>query len=772
MADIDAPIAKRGPDAVARRAGLPDLRRGTPMLAGAGGMEAPAARELSVNELWRMLVKWRWLVIGTTAAGLAIAIVVTLLMKPVYRGVATIEINDEPTQVVQIGQVQPQSSGSPDSLSTQIGLLGSRSLAERVARDLNLPNRADLVDQALPRAVRADVATGAVQGGFKSEPVRDSRLVKLEFDSRDPNLAARVANGYADGFIAANLDRRFETTAYARDFLQNRIASVKTHLEASERQLVGYARQEGIIDVASPNGKSSDSSVSSLTTNSLVALNQALAQAETDRITAEQKLRQAGTSVAAASAINNPVTQQMRSQLADLQSQLQENQTLYKKDFPAMVRLRDRIAALQGSLSAESSTISGSTSKSLAADYRSAAARERQIRGQVNALKTSALDLRDRSIQYTILQREVDTNRALYDGLLQRFKEVSVAGGVGENLVSIVDRAQVPGRPFSPNLPLNVILGLLAGLLVGMAAAVAREIVSDTIETPDDVEEKLGLRTLGIVPRFSKKDSFLKLLAEPRSPIVEAYQSVVSALRFSTQEGAPRTLLVTSSRAAEGKSSTALAIAQTFASSGLRVLLVDADMRKPTFKVGEGDVVGLSNLLTGDTDLEGAIYPVHEQKMWLLPSGPIPLSPAELLSTDRFATILAQLAGMFEMVVIDGPPVLGLADAPLMGAVTDGTVVVLESRAVRGQAARGIVARLRSSESHVIGVILTKYADRGARSGYGYGYGYGASYGYGYGEGETRSTKTELRLIARGQDGSGSIGRDDAEAILADDDAR
>lgn len=708
---------------------------------------APAShleQMLTISHLWQTILRWRWVIIGATVAGLAVAIAVSLMMTPRYRAAVTIEVNREPTQIIQVGNVQPAAISDDQSyLDTQIGILTSRSLAERVARQLNLASNPSIVDQSLPLAARQGAAAGVVAGGFAAEPVRSSRLLTLSFSSPDPQIAARVANGYADNFISSNLERRFETTAYARDFLERRIAAVKGKLEQSERQLVDYARAQGIVDLGATG--TSGNGGGSLATASLVALNDALSQAQVQRIEMEQKLRLSRAANAQAAAVNNGPVQGLRVELAKLQSQYQENLNVYKPDYPAMVRLQQQIAALKKNLQSESSALSGSVSSTLEADYRAALAREHELQGKVAQLRSSALDLRQRSIRYTILQREVDTNRTLYDGLLQRFKEVGVAGGVGENLISIVDRANVPGAPYSPRLLLNVLGGLAAGLILGLGYAFGKEFVDDKIETPDDLEQKLGLRPLGVIPRFGKNDRFVKLISEPRSPVFEAYQSAVTSLRFSTSDGTPKTLLITSSRPSEGKSSSSLALAQAFARSGQRTVLVDADMRMPTFVPDTKDAIGLSNLLTGDRDIERAIYSAKLDNLFFLSSGPIPPNPAELLSGHRFIEVLDELCSRFDQVVIDGPPVLGLADAPLLASSVKGVVMVFESGGIRRQVAATALGRLRGAHANVVGAMLTKFNDK--RIGQGYGYGYGYEYGYGSGQ---HSVEPARRLIDLG----------------------
>jgi capsular exopolysaccharide synthesis family protein len=314
---------------------------------------------------------------------------------------------------------------------------------------------------------------------------------------------------------------------------------------------------------------------------------------------------------------------------------------------------------------------------------------------------------------------------------------------VGTNEVSIVDRAQVPSAPFSPNLPLNVALGLFAGLLLGFGAAFAIEWIDDTVKTPDDVTNKLHTASLGVIPVAPKGATVREQLEDRRSEISEAYQSVRAALQFSTGHGVPRTLLITSTRAAEGKSSTALAISQTLATLGASVLLIDGDMRKPTFRGPSGNAEGLSTLLAGAENLRECVHPTEIERLFLLPGGPIPPNPAELLASGRLPQILTELSDLFDHVVIDAPPVLGLADAPLLSATCEGTLLVVEAGSVRRAAALNALARLNAAGAHMMGAVLTKFSAK--RSGYGYGYGYGYGDQYSYREGE--EPKKQIALV-------------------------
>ncbi|MDQ3077270.1 MAG: polysaccharide biosynthesis tyrosine autokinase [Pseudomonadota bacterium] len=681
--------------------------------------------DLNLAALLRIIGEWRWLVLSAVALGVAAAVIVTLLSTPLYRAGATLEANPPAVEIMDEQSATRAAATSWDFLATQVGLLQSRSLAERVAQDLNLASNEAFVDPEQDAVARLKAATSKVRAGLSVESPEEGQLIEISYVSDSPQLAAQIVNGLADGFIRSNLERRYEASSYARNFLERQIAKVRGELEASERQLVGYAQAQGIINTGGGTEGQAGSDVGSLQGESLVALNQALAAAVTRRIAAEGVYRQ--SRAAGNTAEVNASSAAMRQVRGALEAEYQEKLTLMKPDHPDMVSLRSRIDELDRQVRIENSQVAGGRSNSLLADFQAAASAERSLRAQVAQLKGSVLNLRGRSIQYTILQREVDTNRALYDALLQRYKEIGVAGGIGTNLISVVDRGEVPAMPHSPNLPLNLLIGLGLGLVAGLGAAVLLEFLNDTIKTRDDVRNKLGLACLGAIPKRIGKGSFVEDLKDPTSVVSEAYSSVLAALRFSTDAGAPKTLLITSTRDSEGKSSTALALSQNFARLGKKVLLIDSDLRKPTFKAATKKQ-GLAQLLTTDDAVRDHVVMTQYQNLWLMPCGAVPPNPADLLSTSRFHAILTEAAEHFDMVVVDAPPVLGLADAPLLAAVCNGTMMVVESGRARTQAVIAAINRLEASGSFIVGATLTKAQERSG----GYGYGY-EPYRYGVG---------------------------------------
>lgn len=682
----------------------------------------PAASQgLDFDRLLQSFIHWRWLIAGGVAGALLLAVLVTLATTPMYRAKVTLEVNPVTVRVVD-DKDRPQESAVDNEtlIATQVGLLTSRSTAERVAQELNLANNRQVVGTSGTATERLRRATDVVVGGLKVKPPLSGTLIEFTYSSPSAELSAAVANQLAGSFISGGMERRYDASAYARNFLNQQIVKSRGDLEKSERQLVAYAQSQGIINTSgrSIDGQSTGD-VNSLQGESLVGINRALGDATARRIAAEGAYRQ-GIAVGATSDVTSS-TAALRAARATLQAEYQEKRTLMKPEHPDMLSLQSRIGEIERQIVREGSQVAASRSNSLLADYRAAAAAERALAGRVGQLKGSVLDLRGRSIQYNILQREADTNRSLYDALLQRYKEVGVAAGIGSSPVSIVDTAQVPGAPDRPDLRYNLLVGLALGLIAGLGAAVALDFLYDTIKTRDDVRSKLGLACLGMVPKVAAKGEFLDNLKDARSIVGEAYGAVVAALRFSTDDGFPRRIMISSARANEGKSSSALALAQNVARLGNRVLLIDADLRKPVFRSAK-QKVGLTHLLTGEAvDPMSHVQPTQFDGLFLLPAGPIPPNPADLLSSGRLQSMLQQLEGQFDMLIVDGPPCMGLADALLLSSIVNNVLFVVESGRTRTKGALESLGVLRSTGANIVGAILTKVS--GELGGYGY-YGY------------------------------------------------
>lgn len=687
----------------------------------------------------RIALRWRWVILGATIALMALGLVVTLLMTPQYTAASTIEILRESDQVTSFEGVQRETSiADQEFYQTQYGLLRARTLAERVAAELNLVDNPDFFAMfgaaeegeaafainngrypAQGRAQRQRVAGEVLLDHVSIEPTRLSRLVDIRFTSPDPAFSASVANAWAENFIESNLERKLQSTSYGRDALQRQLTDYKQRLDESQRELVTYASNQEIINLPATSEGAQERPI---VADNLAALNSALSEAIADRIAAESRFRQAGSAGGTAAALGNTAINNLRQRRAELAGEYQQLMVRFEPGYPEAQAIEQQITALDSAITREESRVSGSVQ----AEYRQAVQRESALEARVNALKEEYLDLRRRSIQYNIFEQEVDTNQALYDGLLQRFEEIGIAGGVGVNNVAIVDLADIPQTPSSPRLLLNMLIALLGGLLIGVAIALGLEQLDESIGDPTELQRRLGLPLLGSVPKV-EEETPLEALTDRKSELVDAYLAVQTNLGFTTEHGIPRAFSVTSTRPGEGKSTTALALATILSRQGRKVILVDGDMRSPSVHqlAGVTHDRGLSNFLTGEDALDSLIFRIEDLGVDAMTSGPIPPNAAELLTGNRLSQMVERLLVTYDHVVVDSPPVLGLADAPLIGSQMDGVIYAVESHGIRTTQVKTALGRLISARVKVFGGIVTKFDARKAHFGYDYDYGYG-----------------------------------------------
>lgn len=700
--------------------------------------------DFSLADIFTVLWERKWWILLAALLGLIAALGYSLLQSPKYRATAIIELNPPTVPVLANANESSEEMVVPATdrqfQETQIGILRSRALAERVVQDLSLvkegaaesPGRS--ANGAVPN-LAANIATG-----LTVKPSPDSRLVELSYESESPQEAAKLANGFAKSFIDLTLDRKYEATTSARKFLEERIKTVREDMNQAERELVAYAKANGIILLPSGNGEEG-AGTSTLTGESLGALNSALAVAQQKRIAAEGRYRQAGSLTEGAA--NSSA---LRQEKAGLEAEYREKSTYLKESFPEMARLKSRIDELDRQIRNENSRAVGT----IGAEYRAALAEEQALSAKVSQLSGSALTEREDTIQYNILQRELDTSRSLYDALLERYNEVGVVEGIGTAQAAMVDSAQVPTVPFSPSVIRNTILGTLLGLFLGAGLAVLYDRLTNTVKTKDDLREKLGLAPLGAIPMAEKNADFLDEALDRHSPIYDAYASLRTGLQLATKGGFPRILVVTSAQPEEGKSSTSYSLGVQLSDTGKRVLLIDGDMRKPSFVAGDNIKIGLSSLLTSETQLTEHVLRTTTKNLFLLPSGPIPPNPANIIQQVRMDAILTHAKAVFDCIIIDAPPVAGFADAILFAASSDGVLFAVESGKTRTAIALAALTRLRLAGATLIGGTLTKANSRSMDYGYAYSY---------YDGGAPRSSMTRIAIAALGDEAQSDAGR-------------
>ncbi len=704
------------------------------------GMAAPI-----LLQYWQVAIRWKWIIAGIILASLALGLVITLLMTPKFTATSRIEISREQNKVTNVQSVETVDSGRDlEFYQTQYSLLSARSLAERVIRTLRLTSNDSFFDahsvraegssmffsqpgrllSASEREKRDKLAVELLLKNISISPIRGSSLIDVSYTSASPSLSTQIANAWTQQFIESSMDRRFAATADARKFLEGRLADLRTRLEMSEREVVNYATRKSIVALGKTESADGKTRVErTLVSSNLEALNEALAKATADRFAAESRAQQRSMTGANSEALGNTAISALRQKRAEIASEYAKIMVQFEPGYPAAQALAEQLTALDRSIAREEMRVQNSR----AAEYSEALQREASLHTAVNRLKMQMDGQQRDSIQYNIYQREADTNRQLYDGLLQRYKEIGVAG-IGANNIAIVDVAKLPSRPSSPSLPINMALALLGGIAIAGAATFALEQVDEGLRDPEQVNRLLQIPLLGSVPNVEGADA-LAALRDAKSPLSEAYLSIRSNLAFSTDHGVPKAFMVTSTRPAEGKSTTSLAMAQVLGRTGRNVLLIDADMRSPSIHeyVGTENQEGLSNFLAGDNDWQHLIRSSDLKGLSIMSAGPTPPSAAELLSSDRMKQLIAELLGHFDHVVVDAPPILGLADAPLLSRAVEGCVFVVEAEGVAVRGIRASLDRLNSVHAQVFGAVLTKLQQRQS----GYGYGYGDGYGYG-----------------------------------------
>ncbi len=706
---------------------------------GQGDLQAGGNAPILV-QYWHVLQRWKWVVLGLMVAALAAGVVATLLATPQFTATTRIEINREQQNVTNTESLEsPVASGDDEFYQTQYSNLAARSLATRVVQQLRLANSeaffaahgADF-DGGLLGAGNVAASAGARQQQERFavdllldhvtiSPITRSRLVDISYTSANADLSATISNAWAEQFIASTIDRRFASSGVAREFLEGRLAELQEKLEDSERAAVTYAANKNIVALSRSESADGKTVVDrTLVSADLEALNTALAAATAERVAAQSRAQ----SVSSTEDINNPSIAVLRQRRAEAQAEYARLMVQFEPGYPKAQAVQEQIQSLDGAIAQEQRRIgSGRTS-----GYREALARENDLKQRVASLKSQLTTQNRDQIQYNIFQREADTNRQLYDSLLQRYKEIGVAGVAISN-ISVVDRAIVPGKPSSPNLMLNLALALVGGLGLSFLALIGLEQMDEGLRDPTTVSKLLNVPLLGSVPEMDEDEDVERLIFDAKSGLAEAYFSIQSNLSFTTATGFPKTLMTTSARPAEGKSTSSVALAAALGRTGKKVLLLDADMRSPScheyFDID--NEVGLSNLLTSDKTLADVVHTTPYRNLSLVSAGPTPPSAAELLSGDRLREVLDEALLVFDHVIVDSPPLLGLADAPLISRAVEGAIFAIEMDGVAVRGLRSAIARLRQAHPRIFGAIVTKVdADRaGYGDGYGYGYGYG-----------------------------------------------
>ena len=686
-------------------------------------------------------LKWiALIVLATLAAGF----VITILVVPRYIATSQVLVEQKADTIIEGSDLQ-DTNGQWDAerfLETQVDILRSRSLAERIVQSANLTDKQsfyDAMNESMPQLddldnpgggaraladLRLDTVVKLLQENLRIDLPVDSRVVRISFESTDPATSALIANLYAENYIDSNLRRKFESSSYARQFLSNQLAEARAKVEKSERELNQYSRAAGLIRVSGPGQNAGQETTLSVTNNSLVQVNAAASAATADRLTAEERWNAiAGQPVLSVpQVIENQAIQQLLQQKATLEAKLANERSRHLDEYPSVNVLKAQIAELNRRID----TIGGDIKRSIRVEYDSARMREAALKAQVEKLRDEAMGEQERGVGYAVLKRVAETDRSLYDTLLGRYNQLNATAGSTSNNVTLVDGADVPREPSSPKLALNILISFVLGLGLAAVFVFLREYLDDTIRSPEDVEAKLGLPLLGLIPVADEEDLNLSVV-RPKSSLSEAYHSLVANLRFSTPNGFPVTLAVTSTNEAEGKTTSAHSIAVDLSRLGKSVLLIDADLRRPTLhrRMAHKNLPGLTELLVGEADFDAVLHPSELDNLSYMTALPIPPEPSLLLGGDRLSNVLAEAASKFDVVVLDAAPMLGLSDTASIASHVSGVLFVIDASRFHRGAVKSALRRLAMVNARVVGAVVTKFDPRFANANdayYGYNY--------------------------------------------------
>jgi capsular exopolysaccharide synthesis family protein len=686
-----------------------------------------------LEQIWMAIVNHRNLAAGAVLGMVLLGLIVTFLSTPQYRSTTRLEIlPDAPVATSVEGQRDKALINEISFYNTQYSLLRSEALAERVLRAGNLLADKDFIssfkldnaDASMTSVERRNLNSDAVTGlldRLSVSPVRNSSLVDVSFATPSARLSAKLANLWAQQFQQVSIDRRFAATSDARKYLEARLQTLRENLETSERSLINYGMSKGIVTISSQSDADGRTRSQTLVASDIAAVSTALSKAREERIAAEAQLGNTQTGIAA---VNAPTIGSLRQRRAELQAELAQQRTIFADDYPAVVSLRAQLANLDRSIAAEVARSSQGNREA----YQAAVKRQRDLQGELDDLTQRYNKQQRESIEMAILQREVDSNRQLYEGLLQRYKEIGAAG-VGTNNISVVDAAKIADRPSSPRLIVNVALALFAGIALAAGLIFAQEKIDSSIRDPQEVNARFGLPLLGAVPEVAGHPA--ELITDKKSEIYEAYFALMTNLSFLTAHGAPRSIMLTSSQPREGKSNSSLCLATVMAATGKSVILIDADVRNPSQNeyLHIPNKLGLSHYLAGDDNFDAMIAEMPKYGFSIMTAGKVPPNAAELLGSQRLDHLIAALLTRYDHVLIDSPPLLGLADAPLIARRVEGVLFTIEANTTKRRAIANALMRLRMAGVKIFGAIVTKVGARNQVYGYGYGYGYGFKYG-------------------------------------------
>lgn len=719
-----------------------------------------------LRDYLRIVLKRRWVVITVFLILVATVAISSFRMDPIFQAKTQILIERENPNVVNIQEVLAVNATDQDYYQTQYEILKSKALALKVIEALNLKESPEFAPEkqrfslgtlwasllnwikevtssakeAKKETLNLDKEYNELVAAFlkrlEVEPIRNSRLVNVSFEGKDPDIITRITNTHAQLYIKSNLERRFSASQEAIAWLNLRIAEVKEKLQGSEVALQGYRGKKNLVSIDFEERYN-------INIQKLNDLNAALTKAKTERFEKESLfLELKGFSKkpemieSMPAVVSNYLIQTLKTEYVRLTGQYRELSEKFGSEHPKMVMLSSQMKEVKEKISHEV----GKIARSIETEYRVAMAKEKSILNALEAQKSEALELNQKQIEYNVLKREVETNRSLYESLLKRVKETGVTEGLTASNIMVVDPARVPDKPIKPRIALNILLAVISGLTLGLGLAFFFDYLDNTVKSPEEVERYLSIPLLGVVGRFKKAaknpaggGGELPAFSEPKSNISEGFRSLRTNLLFTSAESEKRVLLITSTATLEGKTVVAANLAVAFAQTGKKVLLIDADMRKPRihglFNLERSP--GLSEALVGKEKLSSVINDTEISDLKVITCGTIPPNPAELLASKNMKVLIEEAKVYFDTIIIDSPPVMSVTDPVELATLSDGAVMIIKTASTPRPAIQMAIQQLSDVGAKVLGCVLNDVDFK--REGYYYSY-YQYYYKYSYGE--------------------------------------
>jgi succinoglycan biosynthesis transport protein ExoP len=678
----------------------------------------------SLAVYWQVLLRRRWIVVAVAVIATALASFYSLRTKPVYKSVASIEVEPDTPQVQTLNEVYQQPQGDQDGLRTQIQILQTDNLAWRTIEQLGLAQNPTFAGPGASRPPDSDARKVQLikmfQGPLSAELLPGTRIIRVGFESTDPHLAARIVNGLVQNYTEYSFRQKYDATREAAGRMEQQLDELKAKVENSQRDLGDYQRKHAIVD---------DGGKQSVIEQRLSQLSTDLTQAQSDRIAKEAIYNQwkSNPELVAASS-HDDLLHRLQEKQADLHSQYVQALDTYGPNYPKVVRLNREMEEAAAQITAERKR----AIEHYYNDYLAARNREQLLSQAVAQQKEELGNFNQLLVEHNILKGEFETNQQLYQKLLQRLKDATVTAGLRSTNIHVVDAALPPTGPIRPRTKFNIAAGLFIGLVLGVVLAFVREAADSSLKAPEDVELLLATPALALIPSESHTGMTLLLLpngakkpgsngnghrpghalsAGGMTARSEAYRALRTSVLLSTPSQPPQTMLITSSTGSEGKTTTAVNLALALAQCDSPVVLIDCDLRRPSAAriLNIPNRKGMSTYLTGNNKADDVIQQyTAEPNLWIIPSGPIPPNPAELVSSPMMVTLLHELSGRFKYIIVDSPPLLAVTDATILSTLVDGCILIVESGVTPKKMILRACKMLSGANARLLGVVLNK----------------------------------------------------------------